>query len=75
METKKTQNSKTIWLNAIVGLAAVIGLINPELLTAIGIAPAKHESVLAITGVAVAIINIYLRTITDTAITIDGKKS
>ena len=65
---KKTTQSKTMWLNGIVLALSVAELIEPNILTALGVPPSGHERVLTLVGVGVAIANIYLRSITTTSV-------
>lgn len=68
--TKSIFASKTFWMNLISGLITLIGLINPELLSAIGISdPAKF---LTIMGSVTALLNIILRFLTSQAVTLMG---
>ena len=66
MKTKSLLASKTFWVNIIMAILAVCATIKPDLLDSLGINSAKVMTVIiAITG----LLNIFLRVLTNTAIT------
>ena len=73
MEDKSIIKSKTFWFNITMATVAIASEINPELLTALGFAPETHHKIMTITGALVAFVNIYLRSVTNTSVTV--KKS
>ena len=59
MLTKKWYQSKTVWLNLIASILAVLGYFNAPLLISLGIAdPTKFLSII---GVVTTILNLILR--------------
>ena len=62
-EFKSIFASKTFIMNLIVGLLAAATLINPSLLTALGIAPKSETKVLAVLALVVGVLNIVLRSL------------
>jgi uncharacterized membrane protein len=72
METKSIFSSKVFWLNLIIGIISVLGLVNPELLSAIGIK--DPVQFMTIVGAVTAILNVILRFLTNQPITPIGKK-
>lgn len=57
--------SKTFWLNVIMGLLAIIVLVDPSILAIFGVDPIKG---MTIVGFVTAILNVLLRTITSQGI-------
>ena len=72
--TKSIFKSKTLWLNAIMGLMACAAFIEPEFLTALGFAGDAQQKILTIVGVLTAIGNIFLRMLTNQPLEIPKKK-
>lgn len=72
--TKSIWKSKTIWLNLIMGLLAIIALINPEILTVFGLSPEAQHNALTIIATVTAVLNLILRMISGTAVTMDSSK-
>lgn len=66
---KKIYQSKTVWLNIIVGIIAIATLVNPELLSALGIDESRQKDVLTLVGTVTAIANLLLRVVTNKGLT------
>ena len=62
--------SKTMWINLIAGILASATYINPELLTAIGFAHGTETKVLTAIGAITAILNIILRSLNGSPVSI-----
>ncbi len=60
--------SKTFWFNAIVGLVALCAELNSEMLTSFGIPVNMQTTILHLTGVITALVNIALRMRTSSAV-------
>lgn len=70
---KKWYQSKTIWLNVIAALVAILGLFNQETLAGLGIS--TPEKFLTIIGTITTIFNIILRVLTKKLIVGFGQNS
>lgn len=75
MKTKSIFQSKTFWLNLIVGVLAIIALIDPTILIAFGIPEASQMQVMQVVGVIVAVLNLILRMITGQPIALNANKA
>jgi uncharacterized membrane protein len=67
--------SKTMWLNLIVAIVAILAFVNPELLTAIGVEEARQKDVLTLVGTVTALLNLVLRAITNKGLTINSNEA
>lgn len=74
MESKSILKSKTFWVNLIAGVLAVAAGVNHDYLSKLGLTPEAQGTVLTAVGAVVAILNIALRTITSTEVTLPSKK-
>lgn len=75
METKSIFKSKTMWMNFILIVTAVILLINPTVLTSFGILPDSQANVLTLLGFFGAVLNIILRFLTTGSVSINPTKN
>jgi len=75
METKSIFKSKTMWINAILIITAVILLVNPSVLTSFGIFPENQSNVLTLLGFLGAVLNIILRFLTTGSVSINPPKN
>lgn len=69
-QTKTIFKSKTFWLNLILGILAIIALIDPTILIAFGIPEASQMQVMQVVGIIAAVLNIILRLITGQPVTV-----
>lgn len=70
METKHILKSKTVWFNVFLGLLGAIPLIGASELEKVGITGTLQNQILGALGVVGFIGNLYLRSITNTQITV-----
>lgn len=68
---KNIFQSKTVWVNIIMALISIAAVISPDLLTALGIDSTKALTIIAS---VTAILNVFLRLITNTGIEIKSTK-
>jgi len=70
MEIKSIFSSKTFWINLFLFVLSVTALVEPDLLTTLGIEGATEAKILKIAGVITAIVNLFLRYLTNSAVSI-----
>jgi hypothetical protein len=75
MEEKSIFESKTFWANTVAGIVSVVILINPEMLVALGYTGESQTRILTVIGGLTAVLNIFLRTITDSPVYIKPDKT
>lgn len=75
MKTKPFYQSKIFIVNCIVLALAVIELLTHDVLNALGIAPANQASVLILLGAFTALLNVFLRMITNSAVSFKPNKT
>lgn len=68
MATKSVLKSKIVWVNIIPVLLAVLELINPEFLTAMGVPLAKQVKTLAVISLMTGTLTILFRMYSNTAL-------
>lgn len=73
-EVKSIFASKTFWMNALALILSVAVLVDPQVLSLIGIAPEKQIQVMAAIGALTAILNKILRMITNSAVSVNLTK-
>jgi len=74
METKSIFKSKTFLVNAIIGILAILTIINPELLAVFGLDAEGQTRVLTALGALTAILNVVLRMVTAEPVTFKPNK-
>lgn len=74
MNTKSIFKSKTLWLNFIMGLLAIIALIDPSILSIFGLDEIHQANALKIIGAITAILNLVLRMITGQPVSVNSNK-
>lgn len=75
METKSIFKSKTLIINLILLITAVILLIDPSVLTSFGILPENQANVLTLLAFFGTVLNIILRFLTTGAVSINPSKN
>lgn len=73
--TKSIFESKTFIVNAIIGILAILAIINPELLLVFGLDVEAQTRVLTALGALTAVLNVILRMITSEPVTIKPNKT
>ncbi|MES2285818.1 MAG: hypothetical protein V4547_09040 [Bacteroidota bacterium] len=71
---KSIFKSKTFIVNAIIGILAILTIINPELLMVFGLDAVTQTRVLTALGALTAVLNVVLRMITTEPVTIKPNK-
>jgi len=74
MKTKSILKSKTFWVNIIVGLLAFIDIIAPETLNVFELDLKTQHKIMAVLAIVVGGLNIVLRSITNTAVSVKKNK-
>lgn len=69
METKSIFKSKIFVLNAIVALLAILDIITPDLLNVFELSLPTQHKIMTLIALFVGVLNIFLRTITNSAVT------
>lgn len=69
METKSIFKSKIFVLNAVVALLAILDIITPDLLNVFELTLSTQHKIMALIALFVGVLNIFLRTITNSAVT------
>lgn len=72
MESKSILKSKTFWLNIIAALLGCLAVFTPEMLEGLGLGEHAQEKALATIGGITTVLNIILRLLTTTAVTLPG---
>lgn len=62
--------SKTLWLNAIMGILAIAAIIDPAFLSSFGVGAENQVKVLEVIGAVTAVLNIVLRMVTNQPVTL-----
>lgn len=73
MKTKSILASKTFWLNIIAALLGCLAVFTPEMLSGLGLGENAQEKALVIIGGITTVLNIILRILTNSAVTLPGK--